>query len=406
MPIRPLFFVGLMIACGVIEPALGAPKEPASTSESVQKVYFGTDVVPILTKLGCNGGGCHGKATGQNGFKLSLFGFEPKVDYEAIVKESRGRRLSFAAPENSLLLTKATASTPHGGGRRLEKDSDDYRILRNWISEGATAPRDDDPQLLRIEISPQEQILKTGSSQQLQVTARFTDGNSRDVTHQAVYQANEPGIATVNEHGLIQIKSKHGLFAVMARFGDQIATFHAAVPFASKPSEIAVVERKLQEMSVQVFSSHVLSGAEGNDQPEAHPVDRYLIAQWRRLKVVPSALADDATFLRRVTIDICGTLPTNDEVLESLADTRNDKRERLIDSLLQRAEYASSFTLKWADILQNRGAGYSTSKQRAGTTLFAEWIRDSLEANKPYDQFVAEILTATGSQNENPPTIW
>lgn len=406
LPTRPLFFVCLVIACGVIAPAQGAPTESTSTSESVQSVYFGTDVVPILTKLGCNGGGCHGKATGQNGFKLSLFGFEPNVDYEAIVKESRGRRLSFAAPDDSLLLTKATASTPHGGGRRLEKYSDDYRMLRNWISGGAMAPRDDDPQLLRVEISPQEQILQTGASQQLQVTAHFTDGNSRDVTHQAVYQVNEPGIATVNVHGLIQINSKHGRFAVMARFGDQIATFHAAVPFASEPSQIAVVERKLQEISTQVFSGHIRNGSDGNDQSEANPVDRHLIAQWRQLQVLPSALADDATFLRRVNIDICGTLPTNDEVLEYLADTRTDKRERLIDRLLERPEYASSFALKWADILQNRGAGYSTSKQRAGTTLFAEWIRDSLEANKPYDQFVAEILTATGSQNENPPTIW
>lgn len=200
LPMRLSFFFSLLIACSVVEPAHGAPKEPTSASESAQAVYFGTDVVPMLTKLGCNSGGCHGKATGQNGFKLSLFGFEPELDYEAIVKESRGRRLSFAAPENSLLLTKATASAPHGGGRRLETDSDDYRILRNWISQGAIAPRDDDPRLLRIELSPPQQTLQTGSVQQLQVTGHFTDGSSRDVTRQAVYQANEPGIATVDEH--------------------------------------------------------------------------------------------------------------------------------------------------------------------------------------------------------------
>lgn len=407
LSMRLSFFVSLVIACGVVEPACGAPKETTSSNESVQAVYFGTDVVPMLTKLGCNSGGCHGKADGQNGFKLSLFGFEPELDYEAIVKESRGRRLSFAAPENSLLLTKATASAPHGGGRRLEKDSDDYRILRNWISAGAIAPRDDDPRLLRIELSPQQQTLQTGSVQQLQVTGHFTDGSSRDVTRQAVYQANEPGMATVNEHGLVQTNSKHGLFAVMARFGDQIATFHAAVPFISEPSKNAEVEAKLREISDQVVSGHIRGSSQGTShQPAVNPADRHLFAQWQRLGVVPSAPADDATFIRRVTIDICGTLPTNEEVLEYLADTRSDKRERLIDGLLERPEYASSFALKWADILQNRGAGYSTSKQRAGTTLFAAWIRDSLETNKPYDQFVAEILTATGSQNENPPTIW
>lgn len=134
--------------------------------------------------------------------------------------------------------------------------------------------------------------------------------------------------------------------------------------------------------------------------------DRHLLRQWRRLGVVPSAPADDATFLRRATIDICGSLPTSDEVAEYLADTRLDKRSRLIDRLLERPEYASYFALKWADILQNRGAGYSTSKQRAGTTLFAAWIRDSLAANKPYNQFVSELVTASGSQNENPPAIW
>ena len=214
-------------------------------------------------------------------------------------------------------------------------------------------------------------------------------------------------MATVNEHGLVQTNSKHGLFAVMARFGDQIATFHAAVPFISEPSKNAEVEAKLREISDQVFSGPIRGSSQGTShQPAVNPADRHLFAQWQRLGVVPSAPADDATFIRRVMIDICGTLPTNEEVMEYIADTRSDKRERLIDRLLERPEYASSFALKWADILQNRGAGYSTSKQRAGTTLFAACIRDSLETNKPYDQFVAEILTATGSQNENPPTIW
>jgi hypothetical protein len=363
----------------------------AAEAPNATVVRFGTDVVPILTKLGCDSGGCHGKATGQNGFKLSLFGFEPELNYDALVTEGRGRRLSLADPDRSLLLLKATARVPHGGGRRLNESSDDYRILRDWIAQGAAAPRDDDPRLVRIEQSPQEQILSKDSSQQLRVTAFFSDGTSRDVTRQAVYQSNEPGIAAVDADGQVKTSSQHGLVAVMARFGDQIATFHAAVPFAGDQAKMAAAQTQLDQLEPKLAAS---------------PFDRLLLRQWRRLGVVPSAPADDATFLRRVTIDICGTLPTSDEVAEYLADTRSDKRVRLIDRLLERPEYASYFALKWADILQNRGAGYSTSKQRAGTTLFAAWIRDSLAANKPYDQFVSEILTASGSQNENPPALW
>ncbi|MBI5757487.1 MAG: DUF1553 domain-containing protein [Planctomycetales bacterium] len=376
----------LLIACSGLGDNAVAAEAPNATV-----VRFGTDVVPILTKLGCDSGGCHGKATGQNGFKLSLFGFEPELDYDALVTEGRGRRLSLADPDRSLLLLKATARVPHGGGRRLNESSDDYRILRDWIAQGAAAPRDDDPRLVRIEQSPQEQILPKDSSQQLRVTAFFSNGTSRDVTRQAVYQSNEPGIAAVDADGLVKTSSQHGLVAVMARFGDQIATFHAAVPFAGDRAKMAAAQTQLDQLAPKLAASSF---------------DRLLLRQWRRLGVVPSAPADDATFLRRVTIDICGSLPTSDEVVEYLADTRSDKRARLIDRLLERPEYASYIALKWADILQNRGAGYSTSKQRAGTTLFAAWIRDSIAANKPYDQFVSEILTASGSQNENPPALW
>ncbi|MEX0641182.1 MAG: DUF1549 and DUF1553 domain-containing protein [Pirellulales bacterium] len=388
---RWVMLASLVMASGFVAQAAESPGESLGARETSRVIYFGTDVVPILTKLGCNGGGCHGKATGQNGFKLSLFGFEPEVDYEALVNQARGRRLFPAAPDRSLLLLKATARMPHGGGRRLDESSDDYRNLRDWIAQGATAPRRDDPRLVRLELLPQEQILRTSSSQQLRATAFFSDRTSRDVTRQAVYQSNEPGIAAVDADGLVKTSSQHGLAAVMARFGEQIATFHAAVPFAENEAKMAAVQAQLDKLEQPLGDSSV---------------DRLLLRQWRRLGVVPSAPAADATFLRRATIGICGTLPTSDEVSDYLADTRSDKRARLIDRLLDRPEYASYFALKWADILQNRGAGYSTSKQRAGTTLFAAWIRDSIAANKPYDQFVSEILTATGSQNENPPTIW
>lgn len=381
----------LLVRLVLFAGAVTASQSVIQAADPPRGISFGTDVVPILTKLGCNGGGCHGKATGQNGFKLSLFGFEPEVDYDALVTDARGRRLSLADPDRSLLLLKATSRMPHGGGRRLDESSDDYRMLRDWIAQGATAPRDDDPRLVRIELTPREQILAPNTSQQLGVIAFFSDNTSRDVTRQAVYQSNEPNIANVESDGLVKTSSQHGLVSVMARFGEQIATFHAAVPFASDPAKMAAAQQQLDQLEPKLGAASF---------------DRHLLAQWRRLGVVPSVPADDATFLRRATIDLCGSLPTSDEVAEYLADTRLDKRSRLIDRLLERPEYASYFALKWADILQNRGAGYSTSKQRAGTTLFAAWIRDSLAANKPYNQFVSELLTASGSQNENPPAIW
>jgi len=355
------------------------------------RIHFATDIVPILTKLGCNSGGCHGKATGQNGFKLSLFGFEPELDHQAIVRAARGRRLFPASPDRSLLLLKATSELPHGGGQRLKRSSEEYEILLDWIVQGAPAPRSDDPELIRIEVSPASEILRPESTTRLNVTAFFSDGTFRDVTRQAVFESNHPNVADVDAGGVVTTTSQSGLVSVMARFGVQITTFDAAVPFAGDEATATAVQTQLDVLERQIRDS---------------VVDRLLLRQWRRMGIVPSSPADDATMIRRLTIDICGTLPTSDEVREYLADTGNNKYSRLIDRLLERPEYASYFALKWADILQNRGAGYSTSRQREGTALFSGWIRDSIAANKPYDQFVSEIITASGSQELNPPTIW
>lgn len=387
-PISTPLWLPMLLVAGLF--CAGLPAEGGEVSD-MPNVRFATDVVPILTKLGCNSGGCHGKATGQNGFKLSLFGFEPDEDYDALTSEGRGRRLIPASPEQSLLLLKATSRVPHGGGRRLDETSDDYQMLRGWIAQGAAAPQANEPRLIRIAVAPEKQVLQTQSTEQLRVTAYFSDGTARDVTRQAVYQSNATNIADVDGNGLVRTSTQHGLVSVMARFGEQIATYHAGVPFADNAAKMAAIHEQLDTLERQVQDSSV---------------NRHLFRQWRRLGVVPSAPADDATFLRRVSIDICGTLPTPQEVVDFLADTQSDKRARLVERLLDRPEYASYFALKWADILQNRGAGYATSKQRQGTTLFAAWIRDSLAANKPYDEFVAEILTASGSQNENPPAIW
>jgi hypothetical protein len=366
--------------------ALMAPAVAMGSEKTKQpNVRFATDVVPILAKHDCNNGGCHGKATGQNGFKLSLFGFEPDFDHLAITREGRGRRVFAGNPDQSLLLLKATARIPHGGGRRLEMNSADYRTIRNWIQQGAIGPQADDLVLQRITIRPNRPVLKKNSQQKLTVLAEYSGGVVRDVSRLTVFESNVPEIAAVNRKGLVTTNLRGGLFSVMARFGDKFAVFHGTVPFHTSLKPVPV------------------SSATAKPRTK---FDKFLFEQWRALGITPSPLASDANFIRRASLDICGTIPTTKEVVDYVRDTRPDKRKRLIDRLLQKSEYASFFALKWADILKNRGRGYSTRKQRAGTVLFSSWIRDSIASNKPYDQFVTEILTATGSQQKNPPTIW
>ena len=359
---------------------------PAAAGE----LRFTTDVVPVLTKLGCNSGGCHGKATGQNGFRLSLLGFEPTADFQAIVHEARGRRISAAAPDESLLLLKATNQMAHGGGRRTDRTSKAYDVLRRWISEGVRPPSPDDPVVTRLEVVPGDAVLTKHKSQPLQVIAHLSDATSRVVTQQALFESNEPEIAAVDSSGQVMTHDRPGLFSVMVRYGGQVATFHAAVPLELTEADQTAVNLRFTELEAKL----------------TEPVDRLLLAQWQRLGVLPSPPVDDVGFIRRVSLDICGTLPTRDEAQE-YADSKDPaKRAKLIDRLLERREYAVYFGLKWADVLQNRGSGYSTGRQRPGTALFSGWIRDALASNKPYDQFVSEIITASGSQLENPPTVW
>jgi hypothetical protein len=369
---RLVFAVGLVCAgiCG---------------AEAASPARFATDIVPILTKHGCNSGGCHGKATGRNGFKLSLFGFDPKFDYVSLVTEARGRRLFTSDPDRSLLLQKAVGRIPHGGGRRLERDSADYAVLRDWIRRGAVGPQAGDPVAVGITVFPKQQVLGTNVTQPLRVFAQFSNGVERNVTDRSVFEANDPQIAGVDEDGLVTTAAVGGQFAILVRYGDSIGVFQATVPFHPD----------------QASGNLTASEAAGLSK-----IDGHLLLGWRRMGIRPSKDASDATFIRRATLDICGTLPTAKEITSYTSDRRQDKRARLIDRLLERDEYAGYFASKWSDILQNRGSGYSTRQQRAGTTLFSAWIRDSLAENKPYDKFVSEILTATGRQDQNPPTIW
>jgi hypothetical protein len=339
-------------------------------------VNFANDVVPIFTKLGCNSGGCHGKASGQNGFRLSLLGFEPAEDYEHLVNEARGRRLFPAAPDRSLLLLKATSKMPHGGGARMKEDSYNYRTVRRWIEQGMPYGDKNAATVARIEVSPQERTMPSGGQQQLAVTAHYTDGTSRDVTHIAQFDANDTSMAECSETGLVKTNDLTGDVAIMARFQGQVGVFRSTIPL----------------------------GVEVKDLPPAKNfIDELVFGKLKALGLPPSAVSDDSTFLRRVTIDLAGRLPTTDETKAFLADGDGEKRSKAIDRLLASGDYADYFANKWAAILRNKR---QNENEKRATFAFHEWIRQSLYENKPYDQFVREILAASGDVSENPPVSW
>jgi hypothetical protein len=338
-------------------------------------------IVPIFTKLGCNGGGCHGKAAGQNGFKLSLLGFQPREDYEYLIQESRGRRISPAAPDHSLLLQKAINASPHGGGQRLRPDSHEYRILRRWIAQGMPFGAGDEPSVTSIEVLPRHRRSSASATQQLAVVAHFSDGSREDVTRGAVFESNDVSMAEVSPTGLVELKELVGDVAVMARYQGQVTVFRADIPFDSSPG------RNIEALAAD--SDNV--------------VDRHVAAKLAALGVPPSPPCDDATFLRRATLDIAGRLPSLAECDEFEADIAPDKRQRLVERLLASPDYADYFAGKWNAILRNRRSG---GELKFATVAFHQWIRDSIDAGKPYDQFVREIVAASGSVASHPPVTW
>jgi hypothetical protein len=340
-------------------------------------VSFVNEIVPVLTKAGCNAGVCHAKAgNGQNGFQLSLLGFEPREDYEHLVKEARGRRLLPSAPEQSLLLKKASGQLPHGGGLRLDSNSEGYGLLLAWIRQGANYDRDTDARLISFEVEPKHASIKRHGQQQLKVLARYTDQSVRDVTALALYESNDRAMAEVTDRGLVKIQDITGNLAVMVRYQGSVAVFTASVPLGAPVENLPSPKNFIDE---QVF------------------------ANLREIGVPPSNVCDDATFLRRVTLDIAGRLPTLEEVTTFIADTSEDKRDKAIEVLLRSPAYADFFANKWTALLKNRR---DDTSDIVSNFAFHAWVRDSLLANKPYDQFVRELLAATGTVIANPPVAW
>lgn len=339
-------------------------------------VNFPNQIVPIFTKYGCNAGGCHGKSGGQNGFRLSLLGFEPTEDYEYLTKEGRGRRIFPAAAEKSLLMLKAIGASPHGGGARFNDQSPPYRLIQRWIEQGMPYGKETDPKVVRIEVSPPGMLMQRKNSQQISVTAHYNDGTTRDVTRTTQFDSNDTEMAEVSETGLITTSTITGSVAVMARYQGHVDVFRATVPL----------------------------GVEVKDLPaEKNLVDKHVFNNLKALGLPPSKISDDSTFLRRVTVDIGGRLPTAEETDIFLSDKSANKRENLIKRLLDSSDYADNFANKWSAILRNKR---NRNEDKYATFAFHDWIRSSFLENKPYDHFVREIVTANGVADQNPPSAW
>jgi hypothetical protein len=334
---------------------------------------FRNHVIPVLTKSGCNQGACHGALAGKNGFKLTLRGYAPEVDYDALTRQSVGRRVSLAEPTSSLLLQKATFAIPHGGGKRFTPQSIEYRIVAEWVAGGAPGPKRDDPEVAALEVFPAHAVLKTGAEQQLVVRAKYSNGEIRDVTHWVKYSSNNEGVATVDDEGNVKINGQ-GEAAITLWYSNKVLYARVASP----------------------YDQQVPPEAHLSFQPKNF-IDELSLAKWRNLNLAPSKPATDDQFLRRAYLDAAGILPTPEEVEEFLADKSSDKRAQLIDRLLERDEYADYWANKWSDLLL-----VSSRKLRANAMwAFYNWIRDSVKENKPWNQFARDIFTGTGSTRSN-----
>ena len=353
---------------------LAAAAVPAARADQADgPVSFNLDVIPILSKAGCNGGGCHGALAGKGGFRLSLFGYDPKADYLAITRDARGRRIDFSQPGASLLLTKPTTAVAHKGGKRLELDSSDYRLLAAWIAAGCPGPAPGEKTLTAIDLEPAEAVRRKGDTVAFQVAARYSDGSSRDVTPWAKFTSTDATVATVSTDGKVELIG-NGAGAVTAWFSSQIAVARVVAPFA-----------------------HEIAPAAFADAPRANLIDDQVLRQLEQLRLEPSPACNDATFIRRAFLDTIGRLPTVEEVRNYLADAAPQKRQRLVELLLARPEFVDYWTYRWSDVFLVTGR----KLRPAAVQAYASWIRDQVAENTPWDEMVRRVVTATGSSKDN-----
>ncbi|MCO6455876.1 MAG: DUF1553 domain-containing protein [Pirellulaceae bacterium] len=374
-PVAGVVLWWLPLAVAGAEPATANADQ--GTEPIARDVDFAVDVAPLLSRYGCNSGGCHGKASGQNGFKLSLFGFDTQFDYDALARQARGRRVFPAAPDHSLLLRKATGAVPHGGGARVDPQSEAYQVLHRWIEQGCPPASPTAPRVVAVSVTPRSQVLARDATLQLRVEAVYSDGSRRDVTAHAQYATNLDVVATVDDAGWVEARGQSGEAAVMCRYMGQVAVFRAIVPHGQSLSELPGFERR-------------------------NWIDELAASRWKQLGLAPSPACDDATFLRRVTIDLCGRLPTVDEARQFLDDPANEKRSRVIDRLLDSPDYPAYFAMRWGTILRNsRLAGADQAAY-----AFHNWIKDQVARNRPYDEFVRGIVAAAGEWQDAPAINW
>jgi hypothetical protein len=332
-----------------------------------QQPGFVNDVMPVLTKAGCNAGSCHGAASGKNGFMLSLFGYDPERDWLTLTHELRGRRLDPSCPDESLMLQKATARVPHQGGKRLPPDSALYATVRDWIARGAPDDRADAPHLLGIAVEPaQAELCGLDRPLQLRIRARYGDGSDRDVTALALWSSTNDGVLAVDGQGAATSRGA-GEAYVLARF-----------------SGFAVVAQVQVHADAAPF---VWPGA-----PEYGFVDELVDQKLQRAHVVPAPVCSDEVFVRRAFLDLLDVPPTPAETRAFLADPTADKRARLVDTLLERDEFADVQAMSWAEVLLVDG----DTMEPKGAALLARLLRAAFRSHRPFDEVVRELLTAAG----------
>ena len=334
---------------------------------------FRNDVLPVMTKVGCNSGPCHGAAAGKNGFKLTLRGYDPVTDYYTLTHQALARRTDRLEPAKSLILLKPTLTISHGGGRRFDVDSSEYKVIAGWLAQGMPAPQDSDALMKEIEVLPHEASLIPGAEQQLIVTAVFSDGRRVDVTHWAKYDSGDEGVATVDKDGHVTMHG-YGEAPVTVWYQSHVAFSRLRIPFPYKIDDA-------------VFRTAIRNNY----------IDDAILKHLRALHIPPSGRAGDAEFIRRAFLDSTGTLPSPSEVDKFLLDNSPDKRNQLIDKLIKRPEFVDYWTYKWSDLLLVSSNHLSNEEMWS----YYKWIRDSVSTNKPWNEFATQVITASGNTLQN-----
>jgi len=346
-------------------------------AKTERPVSFTLDVVPVMSKAGCNSGSCHGTSRGKDGFWLSLFGYDPDGDYQRLTVQSIGRRLNLALPQESLLLEKGAGLVPHTGGERFKPGSELYRTVLRWIHDGAPKDSTNLPQVVRVEMEPKQSVLEgTGAAQRLTVRAFYSDGTDRDVTPLAVFMSNNDVAVKVSEAGVLTSGARGEAF-ITARF--EAHTVGA------------------QALSIPKGLKFTFP-----DVPEVNYVDTLVNTKLKKLRIAPSELCDDHTFVRRVYLDVIGRLPTAKEVREFIAKEGDGKRAALIDTLVNKKEFADIWVMKLAELLQVRSQDQIVRFSYKSAYQYFDWLDDQVSKNVPVNQIAYKLLTANGGSFKNP----